>query len=262
VARAGWQDSRVDTPLNLALALLSGAFVGSVLGLVGAGGAMLTVPILLYIFHYSPIHATTASLAVVFIAALFGVIPKARSRDVLYREAFTVWALGLVTNLGGSVVAKHLAPSVITGGFAIILVLAGTSMLRGNATDRPERKIPFLILLAISLVIGAMTGIFGIGGGFLAIPVLVLFFHIPHNKAAGTSLLIIALNCLTSFIGHHNIWHEIHWFVPEAIAGSAVVVSTIASHFSKRVPAKQLRQAFAVVLYAIAIFTILKTWLG
>ncbi len=245
---------------DILLALLSGAFVGSVLGLVGAGGAMLTVPILLYLFHYSAIHATTASLAVVFIAALFGVIPKARTRDVLYREAFTVWTLGLVTNLGGSVLAKQLAPSIITGGFAVVLILAGTSMLRGAVKDRPERKIPFALLLLISLVIGAMTGIFGIGGGFMAIPILVLFFHTPQNKAAGTSLLIIALNCLTSFLGHHSIWHEIRWSIPAAIAISAVIVSTVASHFSKRVPATHLRRAFAAVLYAIALFTILKTW--
>jgi len=250
----------VNTYADIALALLSGAFVGSILGLVGAGGAMLTVPILLYLFHYSAIHATTASLAVVFVAALFSVIPKARTKDVLYREAFTVWALGLVTNLGGSILAKHFAPSVITSGFAVILIVAGSSMLRGNIADRPERKIPLVILLVISLVIGAMTGVFGIGGGFLAIPVLVLFFHTPQNKAAGTSLLIIALNCLTSFLGHHSIWHEIRWSIPSTIALSAVVVSTIASHFSKRVPATQLRRAFAGVLYAIALFTILKTW--
>jgi uncharacterized membrane protein YfcA len=246
--------------MDIAVALASGAFVGSVLGLVGAGGAMLTVPILLYLFHYSAIHATTASLAVVFIAALFSVIPKARSNDVLYREAFSVWALGLVTNLGGSVLAKHIAPSFITGGFAIILILAGSSMSLGAVGDRPERKVPFVLLLVISLVIGAMTGVFGIGGGFLAIPVLVLFFHTPHNKAAGTSLLIIALNCFTSFVGHHSIWHEVRWSIPIAIAISAVIVSTVASHFSKRVPVALLRQAFAGVLYAIAIFTILKTW--
>ena len=234
--------------------------MGSVLGLVGAGGALLSVPILLYIFHYSPIHATTAAVAVVFIAALFGLIPKIREKDVLYREASTVWALGLLSNLGGSIIAKHLSPTILTGGFALILIIAGSIMLRGKVNDHPERKIPIAVLALISLVIGAMTGIFGIGGGFLAIPVLVLVFHVPQNKAAGTSLLIIALNSLTSFIGHNALWHEVRWGIPGTIAISAVIVSTIASHLSPRMPAEALRRAFAFLLYAIAIFTILKTW--
>lgn len=141
--------------MDLFLALLAGSFVGSVLGFIGAGGAMLTVPILLYIFHFTPIHATTAALAVVFLAALSGVIPKIRKGEVLIREAFAVWALGLVTNLGGAVVAKNLPDTFILTGFALILTAAGISMLRAPISDQIEKRIPLLTLLGISLVIGA-----------------------------------------------------------------------------------------------------------
>ena len=82
------------------IAIASGAFIGAVLGLIGAGGAMVSVPILLYLFDFSPLHATTAALAVVFLAALAGVGPKFKSKDVLIKEAVTIWALGLVTNIG------------------------------------------------------------------------------------------------------------------------------------------------------------------
>ena len=94
---------------HVILSLIFGAFIGSVLGFVGAGGAMITVPILLYVFHFNPQQATTAALAVVFIAAFFGLIPKIRSKDILYREALSIWALGLVTNIGGALLSKHLS---------------------------------------------------------------------------------------------------------------------------------------------------------
>jgi uncharacterized membrane protein YfcA len=242
-------------------ALLAGSFVGAVLGLVGAGGAMLTVPILLYIFHFTPVQATTASLAVVFLAAFAGVIPKWRKGEVLPREALAVWGLGLVTNLGGSILAKHIAPNLITSGFAGVMLLAGISMLRGPIADRAEKKIPITVLIFISLLIGALTGLFGVGGGFLAIPILVRFFHTPQGKAAGTSLLIIALNCSTSFLGHHGIWSQIHWSIPIYIGTTAVLVSIFASHHSSKLSPHLLRRSLAGLLFTLTVFTLLKTWL-
>jgi len=223
---------------------------------------MLTVPILLYIFNFTPLAATTGSLAVVAIAALAGLIPKWRNGDVLVSEALAVWGLGLVTNLGGSMLSKHIHENIILTGFAGILIFTGLSMLRAPIADRAEKKVPVIALVAISLTIGAITGIFGIGGGFLAIPILVLFFHTPQNKAAGTSLLIIAMNCATSLLGHHSSWQLVRWNIPILIASSAVVISLIASHYSAKVNAKTLRQSFACTLFAIALFTILKTWIG
>ena len=189
------------------LAVLAGAFIGSVLGFVGAGGALVSVPILLYVFHFTPKQATTAALAIVLLAALSGAIPKMRTHEVLYREAFSIWGIGLITNIGGSAVAKHLPNAFITSGFALILTVAGIATLRKPVRADPEKRMPVGVLIAIALVIGAMTGIFGVGGGFLAIPILVLFYNTPQNKAAGTSLLIISINSTTSFIGHHALWH-------------------------------------------------------
>ncbi len=244
------------------LALASGAFIGAVLGFVGAGGAMLSVPILLYLFDFTAGQATTAALAIVFLAAFAGVVPKMRSKDVLYKEALSIWAIGFISNVGGAALAQHLSDTTITTGFAGVMLLAGTSMMRGPVRDQPEKRMPPPTLIAISLAIGAMTGVFGIGGGFLAIPVLVLFFHTPQKKAAGTSLLIITLNCLTSFIAHHSQWSTISWHIPIAIGISAVVVSAIASHNSARVNAKTMRQSFAYLLFALAAFTLIRTWFG
>ena len=120
---------------------------------------------------------------------------------------------------------------------------------------------PVPILILTSLTIGSMTGLFGIGGGFLAIPVLVLFFGTPQAIAAGTSLLIIATNSLISFVGHHALWTEVKWHIPIFIGAAAIVVAQIASHYSGRTSPQKLRKSFAYLLFAVSLFTLVKTWL-
>jgi uncharacterized membrane protein YfcA len=116
---------------------------------------------------------------------------------------------------------------------------------------------PSWALIILSLVIGSITGLFGIGGGFLAIPVLVLFFNTPQNKAAGTSLFIIALNCLTALFAKIPIWDQLNWRYPILIAITAVVTAQATSKIATRTPTVHLKQAFAFLLIAIAGFTIL-----
>ena len=241
-------------------ALIAGCAIGAVLGFVGAGGAMLSVPILIYGFGFDPNLATTAALAIVFLAAASGLIPKARKKQVLYRDAFVIWAIGLVTNLGFSSIVESLPDAFITTGFAVILILAGVSMLRPPKLDA-HKRMPVPVLIVMSLVIGSITGLFGIGGGFLAIPVLVLFFGTPQNIAAGTSLLIISINSLTAFIGHNSQWDDVQWHIPIFIGASAIVAAQIASHYSHFTNPEKLRKGFAYLLFVISAFTVLQTWL-
>jgi hypothetical protein len=238
-------------------ALISGGFIGAVLGFIGAGGAMVSVPILLYFFNFSPAAATTAALAVVFLAAVAGLRPKFKSKDVLIKEALTIWLLGLITNIGFGLLTKSIPDSVILIGFSIVLLGAAYSMLVTPIKDSPERKMPVWALVTLSLLIGSLTGLFGIGGGFLAIPVLVLFFHTPQNKAAGTSLLIIALNCLTALAAKFAIWPEIEWGYPLLISMAAVLVAGFASKKAAKTPTVHLKRGFAFLLIGLASFTIL-----
>ena len=241
-------------------ALIAGGAIGAVLGFVGAGGAMLSVPILMYGFGFDAKSATTAALAIVFLAALSGAIPKARKGQILYRDALVIVGLGLITNLGFATIADDLSDSFISTGFALVLILAGLSMLR-NPKFSEQTRMPVSVLIVISLVIGSITGLFGIGGGFLAIPVLVLFVGTPQAIAAGTSLLIIALNSFISFLGHHALWDSVEWHIPIFIGGAAVVVAQVASHYSAKTTPDTLRKAFAYLLLAISVFTIAQTWL-
>jgi len=239
--------------------LIAGGFIGAVLGFIGAGGAMLSVPILLYIFGFTPQAATTAAIAVVLTAAISGLLPKIKSKEVLFKEAAVIWALGLVTNLGFSLIAHRISDSVLTTGFSLVLFTAGTAMLIKPVAGS-EKKIPIFWLVVMSLVIGSMTGLFGIGGGFLAVPVLVLFFNVPQGKAAGTSLAIIAINSRSAFFGHYQSWSDVTWTVPIAMSIAAVIIARIASIKSGQMNQAILRKAFAGLLYSIAIFTLLQTW--
>ena len=251
-----WKHAGMSSALIIS-ALASGVFIGSVLGLIGAGGAMVTVPILVYLFDFTPLQATTAALAVVLVTAISGLIPKFRSQDVLIKEAVIIWALGLLTNVGLGSVADLFSDQVILIGFALVLIGAASSMLTSPITNNPERKISNLALLLLSLVIGALTGLFGVGGGFVAIPVLIVFFHTPTNKAAGTSLLIIALNCATAFLVKHEQWPLINWQYPVIIAIAAIITASFASKLAPALPTVHLKKGFAYLLFFLAAFTIL-----
>jgi len=239
--------------------LIAGGFIGAVLGFIGAGGAMLSVPILLYVFDFTPQTATTAALAVVLSAAISGLLPKIKSKEVLFREALIIWALGLSTNILFSFLAYRLSNSVLTTGLALVLIVAGSSMLIKPIAGT-EKRVPLVWLILISLIIGMLTGLFGIGGGFLAIPILVLFFKVPQGKAAGTSLAIIAINSITAFFGHYRSWDDVDWKIPLVMAVAAVIVARLASIKSGQLNPALMKKGFAILLYSIAAFTLLQTW--
>jgi len=246
--------------MDLLLALISGVGIGSVLGFVGAGGSMLAVPIFIYVFGLTPVTATTASLLVVFVGAFSGVIPKIKEKEVLIKEALVIWALGLITNLTGAYFLPRIPESIVLTGFAMVLISAGISMLIPAPIQSPERRVSPLALVAISLVIGALTGLFGIGGGFLAIPILILFFNVAPSKAAGTSLFIITINTLTGFFAHYRHWSDVDWTLPIVIALVALVISRLASLRSSQLSPTTLKRAFAYFVFAIALFTLIETW--
>ena len=245
--------------MEIVAGLIAGGFIGAVLGFIGAGGAMLSVPILLYVFGFTPQTATTAALAVVLSAAISGLLPKIKSKEVLYREALIIWALGLTTNITFSILAYRLSNSVLTTGLALVLIVAGSSMLIKPIAGT-EKRVPLAWLILISLVIGMLTGLFGIGGGFLAIPILVLFFKVPQGKAAGTSLAIIAINSITAFFGHNRSWDDVDWKIPVVMAVAAVTVARLASIKSGQLNPVLMKKGFAILLYSIAAFTLLQTW--
>lgn len=238
-------------------ALIAGIFIGSVLGFVGAGGAMLAVPILIYGFGFEPSVASTAALAVVGSAALSGASAKIKKKEIYYRDAFAIWAIGLTTNLGFSNLVDNLPEDFIAIGFSCVIIFAGLSML-GSPLTTMTKRMSWPVLIAISLLIGSITGLFGIGGGFLVIPVLVLGFGAPQSIAAGTALLVIAINSMTALIGRHALIGDVSWELPLAMGISAVAVAQIASRIKLPIADSQLRKVFAYFLFTVAAFSLIE----
>ena len=238
-------------------ALIAGTFIGSVLGFVGAGGAMLAVPILIYGFGFEPSVASTSALAVVGAAALSGASAKIKTKQIYYRDALVIWSIGLITNIGFSSIVDRLPEDFIAIGFSIVIIFAGLSML-GSPLTTIHKRMSWPVLIGISLLIGSITGLFGIGGGFLVIPVLVLGFGTSHVIAAGTALLVIAINSATALLGHHSLWSEVSWNIPLAMGASAVVVAQIASRITLPIPDTFLRKLFAYLLFSVATFSLIE----
>lgn len=238
-------------------ALIAGIFIGSVLGFVGAGGAMLAVPIMIYGFGFEPSVASTAALAVVGAAALSGASAKIKTKEIYYRDAFAIWAIGLTTNLGFSNLADELPEDFIAIGFSCVIIFAGLSML-GSPLTTMKKRMSWPVLIVISLLIGSITGLFGIGGGFLVIPVLVLGFGTTQSVAAGTALLVIAINSITALIGHHALVNEVSWDIPLAMGISAVTVAQIASRIKLPIADSQLRKVFAYFLFTVAALSLIE----
>jgi uncharacterized membrane protein YfcA len=238
-------------------AVIAGIFIGSVLGFVGAGGAMLAVPILIYGFGFEPSVASTAALAVVGAAALSGASAKIKKKEIYYRDALVIWAIGLTTNLGFANLVDNLSEDFIAIGFSLVIIFAGLSML-GSPLTTMTKRMSWPVLIAISLLIGSITGLFGIGGGFLVIPVLVLGFGAPQSIAAGTALLVIAINSITALIGRHALVSEVSWELPLAMGISAVVIAQIASRIKLPIADSQLRKVFAYFLFSIAAFSLIE----
>ena len=110
--------------MEIVLAIICGVAIGSILGFVGAGGSMVAVPMLIYVFGMTPVQATTASLIIVFSGALSGVLSKFKSKDVLVRESLSIWAIGLATNFGGAYILPKISESIILTGFSLVLISA------------------------------------------------------------------------------------------------------------------------------------------
>jgi uncharacterized membrane protein YfcA len=242
--------------MEIVIALVAGLFIGLVLGFVGAGGAMLALPIMIYLLDFTALQATTAAMVVVGLAALAGARERFKKGEVLVREAIKISSLGLATNVTFSSLAKEFSDSTITAGLAFVL---GWSMLLEPFKPGPERRMSTPILVLLALTIGAITGTFGIGGGFIAIPILVLFYNTPLAKASGTSLLIIFLNSSIAFLSRFQSWNEVDWHLPVLMAAMAIVVSSMAARL--KVSSDILKKSFALLLFAVALFTLLETFM-
>lgn len=257
------------------LGYLLSIMIGVSLGLIGGGGSILTVPVLVYVMGISPVLSTAYSLFIVGLTALVGSFSYGKKGLLDYKTAAifgipsiaTVYATRKfvvpvipdpVFHFGANIVTKDLFIMVL---FAILMVAASISMIRdkknGDDDEQRVKHYNYPLIFAEGIVVGALTGLVGAGGGFLIIPALVLLAGLPMKQAVGTSLLIIAAKSLLGFlgdIGHQVIdWKFLFLFSLFAIAG--IFVGTA---LSRRISGAKLKPAFGWFVLVMGIYIIAK----
>ncbi|ANZ27222.1 permease [Rhodococcus sp. WB1] len=250
-----------------AIALVLGAVIGVLLGLLGGGGSILAVPALVYGLGLDFRQAIPISLIVVGAAALSGAIPKARAGQVDWRLAAVFAAAGIPATFAGTAVGTLLPQPVLLVGFAVVMVVAGIRMLResddaGTACKTGDFGIDWRRCapraIPAGLGVGFLTGLFGVGGGFLIIPALVMLLGLEMGVAVGTSLVVIVANSAAGLIAHLGD-ADIDWSITAAFAGAAVVASLVAGHLGTRMETGRLRRWFAYLVFVVAAYVLVDT---
>jgi uncharacterized protein len=240
--------------LSLSVDGALGFLIGMTLGFLGGGGSILTVPVLVYIVGQDPHAAVTASLMIVGANAALGGFFHRMQGALDWRVALLFGGVGMVAAYLASGLSKLMSPTVLLILFALLMLVVGAWMLFSKPPIQVEMKGRGWLVTALSGAgVGVFTGIFGVGGGFLIVPALVMFVGLPMRKAVGTSLVVIALNSLAGILGHLNgaamNWAVIGIFVLAGLAGNLVGV-----RLTRVVKPDQLRASFAGFVVLLALF--------
>ena len=251
---------------------IASVFVGLVLGLLGGGGSILSIPILVYLFHIEPVRASAYSLFIVGVTSFAGAIPKHRDHLVNLKTGILFgipsiavifctrkWIVPAIPEIIFSaenfILSKRL---LLLGLFAILMILAAFPMIR----DKKELKAShprfrtFLVIVEGSLI-GFLTGLVGAGGGFLIIPALVFLTGLPFKTAVGTSLFIIGINSLVGFTGDLLNFSMDWWFLL-SITALAIVGILMGNKLSRQIDGNTLKKAFGWLILAMGFYILFR----
>lgn len=233
--------------------------IGLSLGLLGGGGSILTVPILVYAMHMDAKLAIALSLAIVGSTSLIGVYGHYKNNNIDFKIATIFGPIAMLGSFIGARLSTFLSGQSQLLIFAIIMIMASVFMLKKKNYQEKEvdKKINLPIISLQAIIVGMITGIVGVGGGFLIVPALVFFAKVPMKKAVGTSLLIISLNSFSGFIGHVGIivipWEFLAKFI--FFSGSGILIGT---NLVQYISQEKLKKAFGYFLIIMGIFILYK----
>lgn len=247
--------------MSVIVALGAGQAIGVALGLLGGGGSILAVPALVYLLDQDIKTAVPTSLLVVGIASLTGVVAHARDGDVRWRIAAGFAVPGVVTSFAGAWVNSRLDQNVLLLVFAGLMVLVALHMLLSDDQKEDGRRFEGRArLLAVGFAgaaVGFLTGLLGVGGGFLIVPALVLTLHLPMAVAVGTSLVVIVANSAAGFVAN-SAGLDLDWMIAGAFIAGGLTGAIPGSQLAPRLDDTRLRNGFAVFILAVAAFVVLQ----
>ncbi|MFJ5831454.1 sulfite exporter TauE/SafE family protein [Streptomyces sp. NPDC093089] len=243
-----------------ALIIAASLLIGVSLGILGGGGSILTVPILVYLAGQETKEAIATSLFVVGVTSIAALIPHARAHRVRWRTGLLFGAFSMAGAYGGGRLAEYIPGTVLLVAFALMMLATAAAMLRkprpGRERVRTAHKdLPLKHIAVEGLVVGAVTGLVGSGGGFLVVPALAILGGLPMGIAVGTSLLVIAMKSFAGLAGHLS-GVSIDWGVALTVTVAAVIGSLIGARLAGRIPQDTLRKAFGWFVVVMGVFVL------
>jgi uncharacterized protein len=242
----------------IAVAIPFGLAIGLIVGAVGGGGAILALPVLVYVLGEPVGPASTASLIVVAFAAAVGAGSLARHGHVCWRIALTFAGPAAIGSLLGALASRQVSGRVLILAFVpVMLVAAGATWQRAGAQHRDRDECPpahAVRSAAAGFAVGALTGFFGVGGGFMIVPVLTLGLGAGFHRAVATSLVIITLTAAVALASHLAAGASPPVGLTLALAGATGAGALLGTTLGRRLPQRVLGQAFAVMVSAVALF--------
>ncbi len=248
--------------LTLGLAII----IGLLLGLLGGGGSILTVPMLVYLLHVEPKVAIVTSFVVVGVSSLMALISHARRGSVCWKSGMFFGLAGMLGAVGGGRLAGHFSADLLMALFGLVSLTTGFLMLRAKPAETESAghgqalricplRVPFIRVLFDGFFVGGLTGMVGVGGGFLIVPALTLLVGLPMQGAVGTSLLIIAMNALAGLAGYSQ--HVgLDWQLTGLVTAGAILGSAVGAWLSGYIKPAALRKAFGIMVILVAVYVL------
>jgi uncharacterized membrane protein YfcA len=236
-----------------------GLVVGLVLGALGGGGSILAIPALVYGAGQDFQAATTASLIIVGTIAVAGAARHHGRGNVDLRSGLVFGAAGTLGALAGTVLNRSLDQSVLKIAFAVLMLVVAARMLRGGddeASDGPATGTSrWLRIVLAGSAVGVLTGLFGVGGGFVIVPALVLLLGFSMPVAVGTSLVVITINALVALGARADTLGAVDWGTVAPFTVMGLVGVWLGGKVADRFDAARLTTAFGVLLVLVALYT-------
>lgn len=280
--------------MSLLLPIVVGICVGIIVGLLGAGGGILSVPILVYLLGQSPHNAAAGSLLIVGATSLIALI--GRRKEVHWKQGAVFGALSITGSFIGSFLNSLVSPNLLMYLFSSLLVIVAGLMFRKAAKEKnetggkPRTMSPntdvneqvcnkntrgkenspsskshlhhWITIIVSAVLIGVLTGFFGVGGGFAVVPALTLIMHFDMKEASATSLLVMVIASLAGLAARMGTAIQIDYLSVLPFALASMIGGPIGASLTRKAKSTTLTFLFAILLLLVAVYTLSATLLG
>ena len=258
--------------IQLVISIVASSIIGIAIGLLGAGGSILVMPVLVYVLGISPLIATTYSLGIVGISSAIAAIRNAREQQTNWKVLFTFAIPAIISIMIMRAYIMPALPKVLELGMihisieslsmiilSLLMLISAQRMMSSKELQSHDiQEISLMALMFTGLMIGVLTGFTGIGGGFLIVPAMILIGHMNVKEAAFTSMILIAMNALPGFFVDILNGKNLEWGLFTLLTIASVFGGYAGIMLSKRIRQDLLRISFGIIIALLALFILIK----